>query len=92
MNSKIILNSDEAITCPHCDEQFALRDALTHQLIDRYESEYEALLSQERESLQQSISKELERKQARELESRLAELKGQLEDPLCQPSPDYSKK
>lgn len=84
MNSKIILNSDEAITCPHCDKQFALRDALTHQLIDRYESEYEALLSQERESLQKSISKELERKQARELESRLAELKGQLEESQSQ--------
>lgn len=84
MSRKIILNSDEAITCPHCDKQFALRDALTHQLIDRYESEYEALLSQERESLQQSISKELERKQARELESRLAELKGQLEESQTQ--------
>jgi len=84
MNSKIILNSDEAITCPHCDKQFALRDAMTQQLIDRYESEYEALLSQERQSLQQSISKELERKQARELESRLAELKGQLEESQAQ--------
>lgn len=84
MNSKIILNSDETISCPHCEKPFALRDALTHQLIDRYESEYEALLSQERESLQQSISKELERKQARELESRLAELKGQLEESQAQ--------
>jgi hypothetical protein len=84
MNNKIILNSDETITCPHCAKQFAFRDALTHQLIDRYESEYEALLSQERESLQQSISKELERKQARELESRLAELKGQLEESQTQ--------
>jgi hypothetical protein len=84
MNSKIILNSDETISCPHCEKPFALRDALTHQLIDRYESEYEALLSQERESLQQSISKEMERKQARELESRLAELKGQLEESQTQ--------
>lgn len=84
MNSKIILNSDETISCPHCEKPFVLRDALTHQLIDRYESEYEALLSQERESLQQSISKELERKQARELESRLAELKGQLEESQSQ--------
>lgn len=80
MNSKIILNSEEQIACPHCEKQFLLRDALTHQLIDRYETEYESLLSQERASLQRSISKELERTQAREFEVKLAELKEQLED------------
>jgi len=80
MKSKIILNSEEQIACPHCEKQFLLRDALTHQLIDRYETEYESLLSQERASLQKSISKELERTQAREFEVKLAELKGQLSD------------
>lgn len=84
MSQNIILDPKEIINCPHCSAQFPLQDALTHQLIDRYASEYDALLSRERESLQQSISKELERKQARELESRLSELKGQLEESQAQ--------
>jgi len=84
MSQNIILDPKETINCPHCSAQFPLQDALTHQLIDRYASEYDALLTRERESLQQSISKELERKQARELESRLSELKGQLEESQAQ--------
>ncbi len=84
MSQNIILDPKETINCPHCSAQFPLQDALTHQLIDRYASEYDALLSKERDSLQQSISKELERKQARELESKLSELKGQLEESQAQ--------
>ena len=37
MSHKIILNADDSVTCPHCDEQFSLQDGLTHQLIEQYE-------------------------------------------------------
>lgn len=84
MSQNIILDPKETINCPHCSAHFPLQDALTHQLIDRYASEYDALLSRDRDSLQKSISKELERKQARELESKLSELKGQLEESQAQ--------
>ena len=91
MTNKIILDPQEVITCPHCEQQFALRDALTHQLIDRYESEYETMLAEEREALRLRIGKELERKQAREFELQLADLKEKLEDESRQQA-DSAKK
>ncbi|WP_207063399.1 DUF2130 domain-containing protein [Motiliproteus sp. SC1-56] len=84
MANKIILDPQEQITCPHCEQQFALRDAITHQLIDRYEDEYEAMLATEREALEKRIAKELARKQAREFESKISELKEKLEDSQAQ--------
>ncbi|MDI3323398.1 DUF2130 domain-containing protein [Pontibacterium granulatum] len=86
MADKIILDPQEHITCPHCEQQFALRDALTHQLIDRYEDEYATMLAKEREALEQRIGKEQARKQTREFEAKLAELRGQLEDSQVQAS------
>lgn len=80
MISKIILDPQEQITCPHCEHQFALREAITHQLIDRYEGEFNTMLQAERKTLEVTISKELTRKQTRELNVRLSELQDKLED------------
>ena len=80
MADHIILSSEETITCPHCSEHFPLRDALTQQLIERYQGEYESMLSGEREVLEARLSRELERKQARVHEAQLAELQEQLAD------------
>ena len=65
MSNNIILNPHDQATCPHCEKQFELHEALSHQLIDRYESEYSAMLNKERKSLMASIEKETEKKQAR---------------------------
>lgn len=78
MSNKIILNSMEQITCPCCDKQFPLRDAITHQLIDRYEDEYEAMLLEERKSLESQLTKELSRQQERKFNAQLNDLKEQL--------------
>lgn len=80
MTQKIILDPQEQITCPHCDKQFALQDALTHQLIDRFEADYEKTLATERELLQARLSREIERKQTREFEAKLEKLNAELED------------
>ncbi|MCG8317805.1 MAG: DUF2130 domain-containing protein [Pseudomonadales bacterium] len=80
MNTKIIVSPSDEVTCPHCEKAFALKDGLTHQLIERYENEYDAKLSDERKALEAQISKDLERKQKRAFEEQLAELKDQLAD------------
>lgn len=84
MISKVSLDSQTDITCPHCVKQFMLRDGLSHQLIERYENEYQTVLASERQALELRISKELERKLARELESKLADLNEQLTDSQSQ--------
>lgn len=84
MTTKIFLDPQADITCQHCVKQFMLRDALSHQLIERYENEYQTVLASERQALELRISKDLERKQARELEDKLAELNEQLTDSQSQ--------
>lgn len=84
MTTKIFLDPQADITCPHCVKQFMLRDALSHQLIERYENEYQTVLASERQALELRISKDLERKQARELEDKLADLNEQLTDSQSQ--------
>jgi hypothetical protein len=80
MSNKIILNPHDEVTCPQCDNAFALRDGLTHQLIERYESEYDAMLSDERQAAEARISKDVERKQTRLFNEQLATLQEQLDD------------
>jgi hypothetical protein len=80
MSHKIIVDPQEKVTCPHCEKQFALRDALTHQLIERYENEYDTMLARERTELEGRIEKEVERKQSGEFKQQLSELKEQLDE------------
>lgn len=80
MSQKIILNAEDKITCPHCDQAFPLREGLSHHLIEQYENEYEAMLSKEREELEQRVAKELERKSAKQYQGQLEELKEQLQE------------
>ncbi len=80
MTHKIIINPQEDIACPHCEKQYALRDALTHQLIERYESEYDSMVANERSELVVSLTKEIERKQTKAFDQQLHELQVQLED------------
>ncbi|UHQ55328.1 DUF2130 domain-containing protein [Microbulbifer sp. YPW16] len=80
MADQIILSPQESITCPHCNAHFPLRDALTQQLIERYQNQYESMLSGDRKALEDRLSRELERKQARQHEAQLAELQDKLAD------------
>lgn len=84
MSNNIIVNPHDQATCPHCEKQFELQAALSHQLIDQYESEYSAMLEQERKSLTASIKREAEKKQARIYTEQLEELKEQLADSQSQ--------
>ncbi|MDC9725026.1 MAG: DUF2130 domain-containing protein [Gammaproteobacteria bacterium] len=80
MSQKIILNADDSITCPHCDKAFPLAEGLSHHLIEQYEDEYEAMLNKERAELEQRVSKEQERKSAKQYQTKLDDLKEQLQE------------
>ena len=80
MSSKIILNAMDPVTCPHCDTPFPVKDGLSHQLIEKYEDEYQAMLAKEREELGKSLEKDLERKVTRSFEAKLAEVQSELEE------------
>lgn len=80
MSQKIILNSEDAINCPQCEQSFALRDGLSRHLIEQYESEYDAMITKERASLEQQVTKQQERKLSKQYQAKLSELKDQLDD------------
>ncbi|PHS22803.1 MAG: hypothetical protein COA83_11120 [Methylophaga sp.] len=80
MSQKIILNSEDTINCPKCEQSFALREGLSQHLIEQYESEYDAMLTKERADLEQQVAKEQQRKLSKQFQSKLADLKEQLDD------------
>ncbi|MBL1321880.1 MAG: DUF2130 domain-containing protein [Methylophaga sp.] len=80
MSQKIILNSEDTINCPKCEQSFALREGLSQHLIEQYESEYDAMLTKERAELEQQVAKEQERKLSKQFQTKLADLKEQLDD------------
>ena len=53
MSQKIILNGEDRISCPHCEQAFPLHEGLSHHLIDKYEQEYDEMLSKEKIALEE---------------------------------------
>ena len=80
MSQKIILNGEDRISCPHCEQPFPLHEGLSHHLIDKYEQEYDEMLSKEKIALEERVSQDLKRKIAKVHESELATLKSELEE------------
>jgi len=80
VSQKIILKADDSISCPHCEKAFPLAEGLSHHLIEQYEDEYEAMLNKERAELEQRVSKEQERKSAKQYQTQLDTLKEQLQE------------
>ena len=83
MDKRIILNSDEVVTCPDCDHAFALYEGITRQTIERYEQEFDAALGEERKVLQASLEKDARRQAEKQFQGQLAELREQLEEGLA---------
>ena len=80
MSKKIIVDAFSEVACPHCEKTFELQDAIAHQLIERYESEYEAMLDKERRELRESLTADAERVAARRFGDQLTRLEEQLAD------------
>lgn len=62
MTHKIIISADESIVCPKCSHHFPLDQGITRQTIERYESEFDKVITEQRQELEVTIVKEVERK------------------------------
>jgi hypothetical protein len=80
MSKKIIVDAFSEVACPHCGQTFELQDAIAHQLIEHYESEYEAMLDKERRELRESLAVDADRVAARRFGEQLTRLQEQLAD------------
>ncbi|WP_334031164.1 DUF2130 domain-containing protein [Alteromonas sp. P256] len=80
MSAKIIINSDDHITCPYCDTQFQLRDGIASHLIEKHETDFLKQLEESKSGLEEQIRKELERSLVKDKESQIEELTQQLQD------------
>ena len=78
MSKKIIIDAFDKVACPHCGTDFVLQDAIAHQLIERYESEYAAMLDGERRQLRESLIADAERAAARRFNEQIERLQEQL--------------
>lgn len=78
MNSKIILNAEDQIACPHCNSEFPIKEAVAKHLIEKHEDEYQQLLSKELVSLQEQAAKEAEKSIAKTFKKQIETLQEQL--------------
>ena len=78
MTSKLILNAEDQIACPHCNSEFPLKDAIAKHLIERHEGEYQQLLSRELSHLQKQAADEAEKSVAKQFKKQLSILEEQL--------------
>lgn len=78
MNSKIILNADDQIACPHCNSEFPIKEAVAKHLIEKHEDEYQQLLSKELVSLQEQAAKDAEKSIAKTFKRQIETLQEQL--------------
>lgn len=78
MNSKIILNAEDQIACPHCNSEFPIREAVAKHLIEKHEDEYQQLLSKELVSLQEQAAKNAEKSIAKTFKKQIETLQEQL--------------
>lgn len=80
MENKIIIAADESIVCPKCNHTFPLDEGITRHTIERYESEFAAAFAAQRKALEESLSKEAERKANKQFTDQLNRLKEDLAD------------
>ena len=78
MTKKIIVDAFDTVACPHCGGEFMLQDAIAHQLIERYESEYEMMLEGERRQLRETLVADADRAASRRFGEQIARLQEQL--------------
>jgi DNA repair exonuclease SbcCD ATPase subunit len=80
MSQRIVIDPNDPVTCPGCSHEFPLVQGISNHLIERYEDEYEAKLSSEREELEARAAKKAEKKLAAQFEDKLSEMNEELEE------------
>lgn len=74
MNSKIVVDADVKVRCPECNHEFALRDGISSQTIDRYADEFAKSVAEQRAELEAEAKKRAEKEAAKSLEAVKREL------------------
>src|SRR6266566_4088986 len=78
MGQKIVIALDEQISCPKCQNHFALRDGITHQTIERYESELQQTLAESRKEIEDRAERSAEVRAVSRYESEIKRLSEQV--------------
>lgn len=80
MSANIILNANDNITCPHCNSEFPLKDAVAKHLIEQHEGEYQQLLDKELAEIQRQAIKDAEKSAAKSFKKQIDELQEMLSE------------
>lgn len=80
MTAKLILNANDNITCPHCDSEFPLKDAVAKHLIEQHEGEYQQLLDKELADIQRQAINDAEKSAAKLFKKQIDELQEKLSE------------
>ncbi|RYV01887.1 DUF2130 domain-containing protein [Shewanella sp. OPT22] len=78
MTSKIILNTEDQIACPHCSREFLVKDGVAKHLIEQHEGEFQQLLDRKLSTLQQQAANEAEKSAEKTFKKQLKDLQEQL--------------
>jgi len=76
MDKKLMVSSEEPVTCPRCSHAFGLAEGLTEKTLEHYEGAYRKALKEREEALRQELEERARAEQAVErkaLEEHLAE-------------------
>lgn len=80
MTTKLILNANDNITCPHCNSEFPLKDAVAKHLIEQHEGEYQQLLDKELADIQRQAINDAEKSAAKLFKKQIDELQEKLSE------------
>ena len=80
MTAKIMIQANEQITCPHCEQKFQVRDAIAEHLIDQHEADYLKELDDNKERMRAELRRELERSLRKDKQKEIEALQQQLLD------------
>lgn len=80
MEQKIIIGASEVVTCPKCSHAFPLDKGITRQTIQRYEQEFDDSIAEHRKSIEKQLSKDAEKRAAKQFTAQIEDLTQQLAD------------
>ena len=78
MDQKIVIALDQTISCPKCESHFALREGITRQTIEHYESELQRTLADSRKEIEARAERRAEARVGDRYESEIKRLAAQL--------------
>lgn len=82
MSNQIIIDSDEAISCPSCGNHFSLDQGITHQTIERYENEFNQKLAHAQKEQSEKLAYEAERKAEKKFSDQINSLNEKITDEI----------